>query len=287
MIKLIIIIGILILAFVLPFWRSIIFHPINTVRYGCTDVFHFFYDKLYNRCEVGVIDMYCGLFGSGKTVSMIQRIYSNYKRFNGKFIRIDGKLVPVKINVLSNVELKGIPYTDLKSMQQLVDWTKYAPEHRNEWLLVAIDEASVILNARSFASNLDFGSINSFLTCRHFNMCCYLTSQRFALTDKLLRSVTQRVFQCRKIWRVIIHDIYDAYEVENATHPQDVKPKLRRSIFCTDKVFKCYDTLATVSDIVKKTESGDMLSEKEIIDRIQGAVTEPPRKKLRRKDREK
>ena len=267
-----------------PLTRTLILHPFKSIYYSILDSFHFIAWKLYNVPNSGFIDCYCGLFGQGKTVSAVQRVRSIYKRFNGKrFFSPRYGWPCVKINVLSNVELVGMDYEKLTSMQQVVDWTAYAPEHRNEFLYVIIDEASAILNSRDFQRNFDFFSINALVTCRHYNLGLILTSQRFLLIDKLAREVCQTVFQCKKTWRVIVHGVYDAFELENASNPTDVKPKLFKSIFCDDRVFGTYDTLATVGQIKKACVEGKMKSSEEILAAVSPDVVPVPEKKLIRK----
>lgn len=267
-----------------PFTRSLILHPFKAIFYCFKDIFLYFKYKQFNIPSAGFIDCYCGLFGQGKTVSAVQRIRKIYKLFNGKRFYIPGSgWQTVKINILSNVEFKGIPYTKLDSLQQIVDWTAYAPEHRNEFQYVLIDESSAILNSRDFAKNFDFYSINALVTCRHYNLGLILTSQRFLLIDKLAREVCQTVFQCKKTWRVIVHGVYDAYELENASNPTDIKPKTFKSIFCDDAIFNTYDTLATVGRIAKDCEEGRMMSPEEILTATSPDVVPVPVKKLIRK----
>lgn len=271
--------------FYFPFTRTLLFHPFKSVYYAFLDVYHFFAYKYYNIPPSGFIDCYCGLFGQGKTVSATQRIRSIYRKYNGKkfYSPKQKKWLTVDIRILSNVDFIGLPYEKMISMQQIVDWTAYAPDHREAFLYTIIDEASSILNSRSFQSNFDFFSINALVTCRHYNLGLVLTSQRFLLIDKLAREVCQTVYQCKKTWRVIIHGIYDAFELENASNPTDVKPKLFRGIFCDDKVYGTYDTLATVGQIKKACQEGKMRSSEEILAATSPDVVPVPEKKLIRK----
>lgn len=262
--------GVAVLCFLFPVVRCILLHPFKVVYYAVKDLIFWFYHKEYNRCEAGFIDCYCGLFGQGKTLSAVRRVVRDYKRYNGRltWIKATGKFEPVKVNILSNVDLQGVPYTHLDSMQQIVDWTAYAPAHPNEWCLVVIDEASAILNSRDFKNNLDFFSINALVTCRHFNLGLILTSQRFLLIDKLCREVCQQVIQCHKYWRIIVHNVYDAFDLENTTNPLTVKPLKRSAIFCSDRVFGNYNTMAVVGAIKKACKDGAMRSEAEIREAI-------------------
>lgn len=269
-------VGLGVVCFVFPIARGLILHPFACVFYGIKDLATYIYDRRWNECEQGFIDLYAGLFGQGKTLSATNRLIRDYKRYNGKLLRIDGKLQRVKVNLLSNVELQGVPYTKFTSMQQLVDWQQYAqaPEHHNEWCIALIDEASSVLNSRSFKDNMNYFTINSLLTCRHSRMGLVLTSQRFGQVDKLCRDVCQKVIQCQKVWRILVHYIYDAYELENIANPLNIKPKFTRVIFCRDRMYGHYDTLALVEQIKKDAVDGKTRTDAEILAAIAPEATE-------------
>ncbi len=281
-----IIVGLCVLGFVWPLFRGIILHPIGCVYYGIQDVIKYFWVRKWNECEEGFIDVYCGLFGQGKTLSATRRLINDYRRYNGCLMRIDDKLQRVEVHLFSNVDLQGVPYTKFTSMQQLVDWQSYAslPENHNKYALFLIDEASSVLNSREFKTNMNYFTINSLLTCRHSRMGLVLTSQRFGQIDKLCRDVSQRVFQCQKIWRVMIHYVYDAYELENIANPLNIKPKGIKVIFCNDRVYGNYDTLALVESIKKDAVDGKTRTDAEILAAIAPENTEYnlPEKRIKR-----
>lgn len=266
----IILIGLTILCIMFPPARGIVFHPFKALYYAVKDVIIYFKDKKYNECESGFIDVYCGLFGQGKTLSATNRLIHDYRRYNGKQMRIDGKMLTIEVRLFSNVELQGVPYTKFTTMQQLVDWSTFGqlPENHNKYAIFLIDEASSVLNSRAFRNNLNYFSINSMLTCRHSRAGLILTSQRFGQIDKLCREVCQKVIQCSKMWRVISHYIYDAYELENVANPLSIKPKAISTHFCSDKSYKGYDTLALVEQITKDCVDGKMRSDEEILTAI-------------------
>lgn len=255
------------LCFVWPLFRGFALHPISSIYYAVKDLLEFVYVRRWRECEQGFIDMYCGLFGQGKTLSATRRLIKDYKKYNGKIMRVDGKLQRCEVHVFSNVELKTIPYTPLTHMQQLVDWQSYAalPENHNKYALFCIDEASSVLNSRDFRENMNYFTINSLLTCRHSRMGLILTSQRFGQVDKLCRDVCQKVVQCQKIWRILVHRIYDAYELENVANPLNVKPLAMRVVFCGDRSYQNYDTLQLVEQIKKDTVDGKMRTDAEIL----------------------
>lgn len=85
----------------------------------------------------------------------------------------------------------------------------------------------------------------------------------------------------------MVHEQYDAFELENAADPTLIRPKRRFGWFIDDKAFNAYDTLACVDNLAKSCAEGDMLTETEILAN-QGntgsdmdAVTSPSRKYIR------
>ena len=72
----------------------------------------------------------------------------------------------------------------------------------------------------------------------------YYTAQRFGHVDALLRQVTSCVVDCDKLWRFQRQNLYDAWEMENATNTQLLTPLTRRCWFVTNKDYAAYDTLA-------------------------------------------
>lgn len=121
------------------------------------------------------------------------------------------------------------------------------------------------MNSRNFKSNIDPLFLNTLLTCRHYHISMYYTAQRFGHVDALLRQVTSCVVDCDKLWRFQRQNLYDAWEMENATNTQLLTPLTRRCWFVTNKDYATYDTLACVGNLQKSFKEGDMLSEEEIL----------------------
>ena len=80
-----------------------------------------------------------------------------------------------------------------------------------------------------------------------------------------MRDVTHTVIQCHKVWRFQLWSSYDAWEMENATNAEMIRPLRRGLWFVHDKDYCAYDTLAIVDNLKKKFEEGDILSDAEII----------------------
>lgn len=58
---------------------------------------------------------------------------------------------------------------------------------------------------------------------------------------------------------------YDADEIEYAANPMLVKPYRRTGFYIKDKDYNSYDTLATVKQLQKSVDKGDMMTDEEII----------------------
>lgn len=251
-------------------------NPHYTSGYGFSDLYHYIKYKCWRNAYAGELVCFTGLFGKGKTLSCVHTITSFYYRYNGLMVydKNRKKFVRQRVVVLSNIELKSIPYAKLESLKQIVD---VAHELKREdlkfntitYLLVLGDEFSVQLNSRNFKINIDPLFLNTLLTCRHYNISIYYTAQRFSIVDALLRQVTQTVIECDKLWRFQRQRVYDAYQLENCTNPLLVEPQGRRCWFVRNKDYGAYDTLACVDKLEHSAIEGDMLSAEQILQAIQ------------------
>lgn len=273
--------------------RVALMHPFKTVFYAARDTYKYFRYKKWNNLDTGFIIGYMGLFGKGKTLSVVHYVIALYFKFNDKRIYdfARKKWVTQKVNILSNVDL-SIPHTHLESLGQIVEVSEKqkAIDDKNDTLtltLVIGDEFSVQLNSRQFKDNIDPLFLNTLLTCRHHHITLVYDAQRFGHVDALLRQVTSYVVSCNKVWRFMVHEKYDAWEMENATSPTLIKPLARYGWFITDRDFEMYDTLACVSNLKKSVQKGDMLSQSEILESLaltpvnMEAVTHPSREYLK------
>lgn len=282
-----------------PTVRCAFFHPVLLLLYGFRDFSRYLRRKQYNFCRVGELVAYTGLFGRGKTLSVVHRVVKTYRAFDGKKVWCPRRkrIVTQKVRVLSNVSLK-IPFEPLESLQQIVDVTKAQEVIDNEddtltVILVLGDEFSVQMNSRNFRDNIDPLFLNTLLTCRHYYLSIYYTAQRFNHVDALLRQVTSYVVECSKFWRFQRLSMYDAWDLENAKSPKLVAPFARSCWFIRDEDYNSYDTLAVVKDLNHRVEQRDMMSPEEILSLQQNqgvnmeAVSKPSRRwrKSRQKDK--
>lgn len=252
-------------------FRIIFFHPCKSVYYAVKDFYKWIRYRDWNRMYTGKLICYCALFGKGKTLSVVHYVLNQYKQYNDRRVYdFDRKKwVTQKIHIISNVDLQ-VPYEKFVSLEQIVKVADtYAQKDiDNDTLtctLVLGDEFSVQMNSREFKKNIDPLFLNTLLTCRHHHISIIYDAQRFNHVDALLRQVTSYVVQCNKVWRVMVQEQYDAWELENANSPSMIRPMRRYGWFVRNKDFEAYDTLACVDNLKKSFKKGDMMTEEEIL----------------------
>lgn len=271
-------------------FRLFLEKPIRFTSYIPKDVFYYF-TRYKNIPKKPFINVYVGLFGSGKTLSAVHDCIQFYYDYNDKRVYDDRqkKFVLQKVFILSNVHLNGVPYRKFHSLQQLVNigrWRHHTDKRKGIRTITVVigDEFSVQMNSRSFKTNIDPLFLNALLTSRHALVHgFYLTSQRFEHMDALLRQVTSNVIECKKVWRIQCNDYYDAYQREHSSRPEDLKPVEKTGWFVTDRDYQVYDTLAVVENLSKACSDGDMISEKEIRENLGARDLHEKRERKRRR----
>jgi hypothetical protein len=259
------------MAFSVTF-RCAVLNLWKTLYYFIKDTFQYTTRKGYNNLGTGELIAYVGLFGRGKTLSAVKRVVSEYHINEGKKVWCEKRkqFVTQRVKVLSNVQLK-IPYEHLKSLEQVVLCAENNKKTDNAngtktITLVLGDEFAVQMSHRDYKKNINALLLNAILTCRHHHISIFYTAQRFAHVDALLRQVTSYVVSCDKFWRFQRLNYYDAWEMENAQSPLLLKPLRRLCWFVRDADYNAYDTLATVDNLIKAMEAGEMMDSKEILD---------------------
>ena len=249
-------------------FRLTVFNFISVIYNSIIDLYYYLFKKGYNKLEMGFLICYVALFGKGKTLSVVHYVVGQYRRYNDKLVwcRDRKKYVTQKVKVLSNVELKTIPYTDFTNLAQIIDCatTNKELDYANDTLtcvLVLGDEFSVQMNSRSFKTNISTPFLNTLLTCRHYNCSIIYNAQRFNQVDALLRQVTTFCISCNKIWRYQILEYFDAWEMENSSDPTLLVPLKRTGWFIKNKHFNEFDTLACVEQLSK----ADFMTNEEIL----------------------
>lgn len=256
------------LLFTFPFIRTVVFNFPRWLRLTLKDLFFYIKNRSFNVCPSGKIICFSGLFGYGKTLSAVHFVTSLFNRYDGKVCYINGQKRIQKIMILSNVRLLNVPFVPFTSLSQITDFTKQKATLDGDKyyfvLLVLGDEFSTCLNSRSFKSNIDPIFLNTLVTCRHYSISLFYTSQRFNLVDKLLRDVTFFTVECRKRGRVECNTWFDSFDMENCSNISLLKPIRKSAFLIQDKDYNAYDTLAVVDNLVKYSDQKDFISEKEI-----------------------
>lgn len=270
-------------------FRLFLEKPVRFISYIPKDIFYYF-TRYKNIPKKPFINVYVGLFGSGKTLSAVHDVVSFYNQYNDKRVyddRID-QYVTQKVFILSNVHLNDVPYRKFHSLQQLVNigrWRHHTDAKKRQRTITIVlgDEFSVQMNSRSFKTNIDPLFLNALLTSRHALVHgFYLTSQRFEHMDALLRQVTSSVIECKKVWRIQKNDYYDAYQREHVSRPEELRPVERTGWFVRDVDLHRYDTLAVVENLSKSCSEGDMISQREIIENLGSRDLHPSEKKRKK-----
>lgn len=271
---LLIIISFLLFAF--PTLRCAVVNLPYTVAYSVRDMYLYIKRKKWHEATFGDVRTYVAQssvsFGCGKTLSAVHLAHALYMQYNDKKVWDSErrKFVTQKIHIISNVSFTDIPYEKLTTLKQFVQEVNefYESDKLNDTCTVTymiVDEAGSQFNSRQFKSNFDALFIKTLLTSRHFKASIILTSQRQSMIDALLRQITNVVIACKKTWRFQSMNYYDGYEIEVAQNPAVVMPFRRECWFVHDKDYGYYNTYELVGDLQKSVETGDMLSEQEIL----------------------
>ncbi len=266
-----IILAVIVLFVISPLVRCICNHLHLIPIYSFVDVYNWFRFRRWKEFNLYGIDLYVGMFGHGKTLSMTHRAYNIYKKFGDQ------------IRFVSNYTLYGIPYIPLINFNQLVE---IGEEEDNKYIgtVVLIDEVENVLSHRNFA-NFPLSLLHSLTQQRKKKIFIMASAQRFFMVDKLFRSITTNVIDCNKYWRFQHCEIYDAWELENAVNTQLLKRLGNVWWFVKNQDFNCYDT----SEMVKKGTAEDFISNDESLARkgmdlmVNDLAISKPSKKLKNK----
>lgn len=216
-----------------PFVRMFIKNIHYEYYYLFADLATYIKEKRWKLFGYYGIDMFIGMFGHGKTLSMVHRARLIYKQFGDS------------IRIFSNVELKNIPYIPLINFNQLVDLGE-EEEKKYVGTIVLIDEVENVLSHRNYA-NFPLELLHMLTQQRKKHVYIMATAQRFFMVDKLFRSITTNAIDCKKIWRWQNVKYYDAWDYENAVNSQILRPKLNKWWFVRNIDYDSYDTELMVS----------------------------------------
>lgn len=242
------IIALIIVYALSPFARMLAHNLHRTLYYSGKDVYHYFKEKQWERFGKFGIDMYIGMFGAGKTLTMTHEATQLYKRYGDN------------LRFISNYHLVDIPYIPLINFKQLVDLGDENDDSLYVGTVVLIDEISTVLSHRNF-SNFPLEMLSMLLQQRKRHIYIMCTAQRFFMVDKIWRSITTRAIDCNKIWRFANLKMYDAWDYEQAVNSSFLRAKRNGWWFVRDLDYNAYDT----SEMISKSSAEDFISNEEAI----------------------
>ena len=191
------------LLLLIAFVRCFLFNFYKMVFYTVKDIYEYFKHKKWRNFNYYGIDMFVGMFGHGKTLSMTQIVGDKlYKKYGDS------------IKIISNYKLLGIPYTPLVNFNQLMQLGDIE-EHGVKGYVVLIDEIEDLLSHSNFAT-FPLQLLNVLTQQRKKKIYIMCTAQRFFMVDKIFRSITTHVIDCHKYWRYAHLEYFDAWDYENA-----------------------------------------------------------------------
>ena len=241
------ILPVIILWLISPLFKVICKNIHLIIIYFFTDLIDNFKHKRWKERSFPYgIHLYCGMFGTGKTLTMTHRARMIYHAYGGK------------VRILSNYHLTDIPYIPLINFNQICE----LEEDQGEYVgtLVLIDEIEHVLSHRNY-SKFPLSMLSVLCQQRKCKVCILASSQRYAMVDKLFRSITTNVIDCRKIWRFAKMTVYDAWEMENAVNYESIKPRDYIWWFVKNQDYRSYDTY----QMIRKNSAEDFISNDEAV----------------------
>ena len=239
------IIAVCVIIFISPLVRLIIKNLHRIGLYTVLDIITYIRYKKWREFNRYGIDLFIGMFGHGKTLSMTHQARLLYNQYGDN------------LRFISNYKLNDIPYIPLINFQQLVD---IGEEEDNKYVgtVVLIDEIENVLSHRNFA-NFPLALLHTLTQQRKKKVYIMASAQRFFMVDKLFRSITTNVIDCNKYWRFQHCELYDAWDLENAMNYQMIRRFSNEWWFVRNIDYMSYDT----SEMVKKTTAEQFISNEE------------------------
>lgn len=264
-------IGIIVVIFILlafPIIPFIFKHIPQICKYSFIDLYRFIRYKKYNECkDYGKVITICAsgtkVFGSGKTLTGVHALRYIYEKYDGLQVwsETEKRFVIQRINIISNVELKDIPFIFFENEKQLIN----VEQGEMDVTLFFLDESGSVWNSRNYKDNISIELLTALLQSRKNKIGLVTTSQRFIFQDKLIRQITSEVWEARKWWRIVRLQTYDAYDMENCTNLQLLKALATSYWFVRDSDYAAYDTNALVDRLRKMNQEGALLSNDEVL----------------------
>ena len=225
------------------------------------DKIKYYKNKEWQLFEYWGMHIYIGMFGKGKTSTMVRDAYLLAKKYK-------------QLTILTNVKLTNFPvHTNIIYLKSAQDILK-APENT----LVLIDEIGTIFNSRDFSKSKE--SVPKILfqhlcQCRHRRMMIFSTAQRWNFLDKQLRDITATVRTTRVTFehpfsRMVTVKKYDAadYDMHFSNPLFPLNPISAWCYVQSDKIRNLYDT----TELVEQMLSAEYIPDNEILEN-QGYTT--------------
>lgn len=234
--------------------------------------------KGWKRFEGWGLHLYVGMFGAGKTSTMVYDAYNLCKRFP-------------QITVVSNFALYNFPaHTQIRPLKNVSDIIN-APDNT----LVLIDEIGTVFNSRDFMGGK--GGVPKLLfqhicQCRKRHIEILATTQRWNFLDKQLRDITATVTKSSVSFRhpfsrMATCRVYDSVDYDMGyTNPLYQPTVIGYEVYIqTDKVRSLYDTSELVETMLNDksyVSDAEILSNRGDMPREMQEVSHGQRRKARR-----
>lgn len=269
MLKGLVIVFICFLIIFTPIGKFLLFKIPFIVFYAPMDIYDYFKHKRYNECKnFGYIKIFNGYFSNGKSLSCVEEIVSEiYKRYNGLDIWWDdlGCFVKQKITIISNLDLKYVPYVPFEDEKQIFTYDCDI----GEVLIFLIDEIGTVWNNRDF-KEFSPDVFNAIVQCRKRKIAIYGTLPKIVGTDINVRRFTDDVVVCNKWWRIIKQRYFKADDIENCSNIDMLEPHKIKYLFVTNRMYEQYDTNAIIDKLKKDMDEGKLLSFRELANQNDG-----------------
>lgn len=203
----------------------------------------------WERFEGWGMHLYVGMFGAGKTSTLVHDAYNICKQYP-------------QVSVLSNFALYDFPeHTKIYPLKTVEDILS-APDNT----LVLIDEIGTVFNSRDFLGGKGVPKIlfQHICQCRKRHIEILATTQRWNFLDKQLRDITATVTSTRVAFkhpfsRMATARVYDAVEYDlSYTNPAFSPPVRGNGVYIqTDALRNRYDTTELVETMLASSYLDD------------------------------
>lgn len=242
-----------------PFLRLFIKSIFKSIYYSLNDLYDYVVERKWRNWSKDWcgIHHYVAYFGHGKTLSITKKARDIYKRM---------KKYGKRVRIVSNYDLKDIPYIPLTSYKQIIEIGNIAASGHDEYegTIILLDEIEFLFSHRGYSGKSGGAMISCLSTIsqqRKAHVLCLSTSQRWAHVDACYRQMSLYCVDCTKFWRFQRLRYYDAWDIENATNRENVRCLKTKWWFVQNEDYKAYDTTKMIS----QSSAEDFISTDEMI----------------------